>query len=212
MKSYSIKYDDKKITYYNQSCKDWTYPYLYKGAGYETLSSSGCGIFSLCHAVEWMTGESPHPEGLADFSMRFGGRGDDGTDRPVLLQSAMDTGLAKRYGFSYRGDGLVNDNNALFDHLYQGCGTALCNLRGGHIVTLLKARIYKGEKQFLVIDSVAESTNEHVREHVREIVDQSLIQHPIRNTTGLIVGVSYQYAMFYVTADLPRDHSILFHL
>lgn len=208
-KSMALSYADKTIRYHNQCCKEWTHPYLYQGQGKENLSTSGCGIFSLCHAVEWMSGIQLNPDDMADFAMQNGGRGDDGTDRPALLHALMAAGMAEKLGFRYNEDGLRNDLDALFKHLHEKRGTAFCNLRPGHIVALLDTRIVDGEKQLLVIDSVAESTRDSVRDHVREVIPQSETKRRIVNAKGLYVGTSRQFAMFYVAADLPRDFNLL---
>ena len=49
--------------------------------------------------IEWLTGEKQSPEAWADFSVREGGRGDDGTDRPALLAAMQRTGEAAKHGF-----------------------------------------------------------------------------------------------------------------
>lgn len=208
-KSFLIEVDDKIIHYHNQASTKWTHPYLYRGEGNETLHSSGCGIFSLCHAVEWINGTCLVPEEMADFAMKYGGRGNDGTDRPQLLHAMMENGLAQRAGFRYAEDGLRNDLDVLFEHIYTKQGVAFCNLRAGHIVTLVKARVVNGLRQFLVIDSVAESARDVIRSHVCEVIKQSKTKRIYRNAKGDNVGKSNQYAMFYVDAALPRDFSLL---
>ena len=78
-----INLGNRTLLFHNQRCKEWTHPYPYQGEG--NLANSGCGIFALCHAAQWLTGCYPNAEALADFSVREGGRGDDGTDRPALF-------------------------------------------------------------------------------------------------------------------------------
>lgn len=207
-KSMPITYDGKTILYHNQASKEWTHPYKYL-EGSETLSSAGCGIFALCHAVEWISGVRLSPEEMADFSMAEGGRGDDGTDRPALLHALQETGKAREMGFEYREDGLRNDLDVLFNHLYVNKGVAFCNLRVGHIVALLGARIVDGQKQLLAVDSVAESTRDTIRNHVFEVIKTSETHRVYLNDKGLYTGESKQYAMFWVDAALPKDFNLL---
>lgn len=204
-----IGYEGRQLRYLNQACRQWTHPYNYLN-GTETLSGAGCGIFSLCHAVEWMHGLRLAPEEVADFSMANGGRGDDGTDRPALLHAMMATGMGPRIGLAYHEDGLRNDLEALWTHITSGSGTALCNLRVGHIVAVLDARVQAGERQLLIIDSIAESAGEKVRDHVREVIPQSMTLRHALNAQGLCVGQSGQYAMFWVDANLPKDFNLLY--
>ncbi|MBQ8537267.1 MAG: hypothetical protein IJ461_07700 [Clostridia bacterium] len=204
-----IAYEDHTILFCYQSNPGWTHPYYYEN-GDENLSDAGCGIFSLCHAVEWMHGIRLSAEEMADFSMANGGRGDDGTDRPGLLHGLMVTGMGKKIGLEYREDGLRNDLDALWEHMSTGKGTAFCNLRVGHIVAIVDARIVNGEKQLLVIDSVAESSRDMVRNHVREVIPQSLVIRHYKNKQGLYVGQEHRYAMFWVTADLPKDFNLIY--
>lgn len=211
-KTMKIPFRGRDITYYYQACNAWTHPYPYLEQGSETLSTSGCGIFALCHAMEWIGGNHPPPAELADFSLRHGGRGDDGTDRPSLLSAMMQTGLAGQWGFAYREDGLLNGTDALFDHLYTGKGVALCNLRAGHIVALLEARVIDGQKQVLVIDSVAESAHDSIRDRVCEVIPQSETIRANMNKQGITVSVSHQYAMFYTEACLPFDYNLMYTL
>lgn len=83
-KTKAINLGNRTLLFHNQRCKEWTHPYPYQGEG--NLANSGCGIFALCHAAQWLTGRCPNAEALADFSVREGGRGDDGTDRPALCR------------------------------------------------------------------------------------------------------------------------------
>ena len=119
-------YNGKAVTILNQRSRLWTHPYDYRTPQKATLSSAGCGVFSICHCGQWLTGKAFSPEELADFSMQNGGRGDDGTDRPALLSAMMQKGLAAQYGFSYQGDGLRNDLETLRVHLLEHRGVALC--------------------------------------------------------------------------------------
>lgn len=153
-------------------------------------------------------GRCPNAEALADFSVREGGRGDDGTDRPALLQALM---LREKspLGFSYAGDGLRNDLDTLFQHIAVEHGVALCNLRVGHIVALVAAREVQGVKQLLAIDSYSESAAEKVRDHVLEVLPDSVITYQVKNSAGLVVGENQCYGMFWVEASLPRDFNLL---
>ncbi len=198
------------LTFFNQRCKDWTHPYAYQNTS--TLSSAGCGIFALCHGVQWLTGEVQRPEQWADFSCANGGRGDDGTDRPALLHALEASGHAAHLGFRYEEDGLRNDLDTLWDFLIQGRGVSLCNLRVGHIVCLTAARVKDGMRQLLAIDSYSESASEKVRDHVLEVVEGSEIIYPVKNASGLVVGEGTSYAAFWVDAALPRDFNLLHRL
>lgn len=201
-------YQGRCFRFFNQRSREWTHLYNY-GSNTETLSSAGCGIFSLCHAVEWMHGLRLVPEEVAEFSMMHGGRGDDGTDRPVLLQALQTSGQAAKMGFEYRGDGLLNDLPLLWEHISGHHGTALCNLRVGHIVALADARTVDGRKQLLAIDCYSESASEKVRDAVYEIIPQSETISHVRSKDGLIVGQSIQYGMFWVDAGKPMDFNLL---
>ena len=98
-KTKKITLGERTLILHNQRCKEWTHPYPYEDHG--NLSNSGCGIFALCHAAQWLTGHCPDAEHLADFSVREGGRGDDGTDRPALLHALMLRGENVPLGFTY---------------------------------------------------------------------------------------------------------------
>lgn len=197
----------RDILFHNQKNKNWTHPYEYDGRG--DLASSGCGIFSLCHAAEWLTGRDQDPNRWADFACTYGGRGDDGTDRPVLLHTLMTQNEAAGLGFRYEEDGLRNDDDTLYDFLLQERGVAFCNLRVGHIVTLVAARELNASRQVLAIDSVAESAAPKVNPHVHEVLPDTLISYTLRNDNGLLVGYGQSYAAFWVDADLPRDFNLL---
>ena len=201
----------RKIAFCNQHSRDWTHLYQYENNG-STLSNAGCGIFSLCHLAQWLTGREENPDFWADFSCQMGGRGDDGTDRPALLHALETTGEAAKLGFRYEEDGLRNDLDALYDLLYHERGVAMCNLRVGHIVSLVAARNLYGRKQVLAIDSVCESSAEKVRDHVIEVVPGTEISWAVRNASGLYVGENTGYAAFWVDASLPRDFNLLHRL
>lgn len=205
-----VAYDGRALRILNQRNKDWSYPYDYVTSPDETLASAGCGLFSLCHAVEWMHGIRLSPERLSDFAREKGGRGDDGTDRPALLHALMAYGEAPRMGLRYEEDGLRNDLDTLWEHIAQKKGVSLCNLRVGHIVTLVDSRIVNGEKQYLAIDSYSESAHEKVRDHVREMVLQSEIIADVINKGGMVTGQGIHYAMFWVTASLPKDFNLIY--
>lgn len=199
----------RDITVFNQRSRLWTHPYDYVTPMKETLSNAGCGIFSVCHCGQWMTGKEFIPEELADFSMANGGRGDDGTDRPALLAAMQKEGLAARYGFAYHGDGLRNDLEALGEHLIRHEGTALCNLRVGHIVALLDASRVGDEVQVLALDSYSESSDSRVADHVREIIPESAIVTQVKNCQALPVGEHKQYALYWVNISTVRDFNLL---
>ena len=200
-----IKYD-----LCNQRCRDWDHPYAYQRGG-ETLSDAGCGIFSIAHAACYLGGEKVIPEELADFSCMHGGRGDDGTDRPALLTAMEREGLAKRYGFSYRFDGLRNDLIALHLHLLSG-GAALCNLRPGHIVALVGARSVGSERQVLAADPYSESADERVKNAVRECIPGSEVVFPVLNGAETVCGYQVSYAMFWAALSTVRDFNLLHRL
>lgn len=198
----------REITYFNQRCKDWTHLYDYEHNG-SSLCVAGCGVFSLCHCAQWLTGQVQDPDYWADVSKQVGGRGDDGTDRPAMLHGLMVTGDAAKLGFRYEDDGLRNDLDTLYDFLLEEKGVAMCNLRVGHIVTLVAARYAFGRKQVLAIDSVAESSDARVLDKVCEVVPGTEIRWPVRNAQGLTVGENLSYGAFWVDASLPRDFILL---
>ena len=209
-KHISVTYQGRCYTIYNQRCRDWDDPYPWQNDD-STLCSSGCGVFSVIHAAQYLDGDPLTPRELAEFSCRCGGRGDDGTDRPVLLQGMQEAGLAARFGFSYEGDGLRNDLDALHQHLLSG-GAALCNLRAGHIVALIGARISEGEKQVLAIDSYSESSDARVRNAVRECIPGSEITAQIINEKGLVCGMQEASAMFWASLSTVADFNLLHRL
>ncbi len=200
----------RSITFFNQSSPDWTHPYAYEGHG--NLHTSGCGIFALSHGVQWLTGVEQDPCVLADFSCTHGGRGDDGTDRPALLQALEDTGYAARLGFRYNGDGLRNDLETLHEFLLKKRGVSLCNLRRGHIVVLVDARIRDSKIELLAIDSASESASERVRDHVCEIIEASGIVRDVVNADGLRVGETTSYAAYWVDGSTPMDFNLLYKI
>lgn len=206
-KTKEIIVNGRTLCFFNQRCRDWTHPYAYQND--ENLSSAGCGIFSLCHLLQWLTGSVQSPENWADFSCANGGRGDDGTDRPALLAALMASGDAAKFGLRYEGDGLRNDLDPLFEGLLQHKCVSMCNLRVGHIVALIDARIIDGEKQVLAIDSYSESAAEKVRNGVREVIPGSEITWPVRNEKGLQVGTSTSYAAFWVRLEQVRDYNMM---
>ena len=210
-KTKEIVYEGRTLRYLNQCCREWDHLYNYHN-DQETLSTSGCGIFSLCHVIEWMHGIRLSPEEMGDFAIANGGRGDDGTDRPALLHAIMVTGLGKKIGLEYHEDGLRNDLDALWNHMINHRGCAFCNLRVGHIVAVVDARIKEGEKQLLIIDSVAESASDKVKNYVREVIPQSLNVRQIKNDRGLLVGTNCHYGMFWVDASLPKDFNLLYKI
>ena len=209
-KTIQLAYAGHQLRICNQRCRDWTYPYGYLD-GDNTLSHAGCGIFSTVHVSQWLTGVFHAPEDLAQFALDHGGRGDDGTDRPALLQAMMDHGLAREYGFSYHGDGLLNDLPALYEHLING-NAALCNLRVGHIVALLGAREINGVQQVLAADSYSESMDKRIADHVCEVIPGSEIVSTIENINGLAVGIQRAYALFWAELSIVRDYNLLYRL
>ncbi len=205
-----VDYDGIHYTLCNQRSREWDHPYEWGHDG-ATLSSAGCGIFSVSHAAQYLGGAPVVPEELADFACQTGGRGDDGTDRPALLAAMQKSGLAEKHGFSYRMDGLRNDLPALYDHLAQG-GAALCNLRPGHIVTLIGCREAAGEKQVLAADSYSESADPRVRDAVRECIVGSEVISIVRNAQDLAVGTQETYALFWAALSAVRDFNLLHRL
>ena len=207
-KTFSVALPDRTLTLCNQDHPDWTEPYAYQVNG-ATLRTSGCGIFSIVHASQWMTGAFRDPAELVAFAMACGGRGDDGTDRPVLLRAMMQRGLAAAYGFSYGGEDLRNDLDALYAHLSAGRGCALCNLRPGHIVALCAARRADGIFQVLAMDSAVESALPAVRDAVCEVLPESRVVKPVYNKNGLLCGEESACAMYWARLDTVRDFNLL---
>ena len=206
-----FEYNGKRLRLMNQSCPEWTHPYVYTGEGgdpSENLHNSGCGIFATAHLIDWVSGEKIDVEELADFSAAHGGRGDDGTDRPMLLSAMQKDGRLKRCGLRYDFDGLLNDHEALWANMLDG-GCALCDLRVGHIVALVDHRIRDGERQLFVIDSSRDSMNPTVRSHVREVVPASRAVAEYVNSKGVRTGMDEHYALFWVPLELPFDFNLL---
>ena len=208
-KKHFVTYQGRDLTLFNQSNHTWTHDYGYIDRSATTLSHAGCGIFSVCHCGQWLTGREFDPEMLADFSMDHGGRGDDGTDRPALLAAMQQMGLANEFGFEYHGDGLRNDLDTLREHLLNHKGVALGNLRVGHIVSLVDARSVGNEVQALVIDSSQDCIHDRVMDHVREVIEGSAVCNPIKNKNGMIVGKKEYYTMYWVNTDTVRDFNLL---
>ena len=197
----------RTLRLFNQRCREWTQNYGYQGSD-ATLSGAGCGIFSVGNAVCFLNGLRVDADSLAVFSMENGGRGDDGTDRPALLSAMEEKGLAGRYGFSYRGDGLRNDLDALYDHLVRG-GAALGNLRVGHIVALCQAREENGERQVLALDPYSETNHEKVTPYVREIIPESAVISAGKTESGLPVFYTLTYAMYWMPLSRVHDFNLL---
>ena len=207
-KSITVHAFDRALTLYNQRCTEWTYPYEYAPEPGGTLKNSGCGVFSLCQAIEFMSGKQVSPEEIADFSVKVGGRGDDGTDRPALLKGVVEADLDKEYGFEYRLDGHQNNHELLWDCLSRG-GAALCNLRKGHIVTLIGCRVSDGEKQVLAMDCHSESADDRVADSVREVLPESKITWAVTNASGLVTGRSSAFGLFWVPLTQAMDFDLL---
>ena len=208
-KSRPITVLGRELTFYNQRCRDWTHPYEWKQGDGDNLSNAGCGIFSLCHAGQWLTGRVFDPEAWADFSCLHGGRGDDGTDRPGLLHGLMAAGRAEELGFRYEEDGLRNDTDTLFAFLRDGRGVSLCNLRPGHIVCLVSAREREGVPEVLAVDSYSESASDRVKDAVTELIPDTEILWPVRNASGLVTGSSVSFAAFWARLSTVRDFNLL---
>ena len=211
-KCFPVRYLDRELMFYNQRSREWTHPYEYPPCPGGTLTNSGCGIFSLCHAIEVMSGKRVNPEELADFSCRVGGRGDDGTDRPMLLKGVVENGLSEEYGFRYDLDGHLNDPDKLWACLAAG-GCALANLRKGHIVALIDCRVAEdGEKQVLAMDCHSESNDARVTDFVRETLAASEVSYYITNASGTVTGKGTSCGMFWVPLTLPMDFDLLHRL
>ncbi len=209
-KAITLEIEGHPMTVFNQRNVQWNHYYDYVNPPKATLSSAGCGVFSICHCGQWLTGKVFLPDELADFSKENGGRGDDGTDRPVLLSAMMEKGWAERFGFKYNGDGLRNDVFTLNSHLLEGKGVALCNLRPGHIVALVMARKIDKEIQYLVIDSYSETTDLRVMPIVREVISDSAIVSDVKNSEGIRTGYCFQYAVYWCANTSVRDFNLLY--
>ena len=89
-------------------------------------------------------------------------------------------------------------------------GTALCNLRFGHIVTLIGCRTAEsGERQILAMDCHSESQDERVIANVREVISDSLITYALQNDAGVTVGFAQSYGMFWVPLKTAKDFDLL---
>lgn len=206
-----FEYEGRSLRLLNQSCPEWTYPYAYPDIPEEancTLHDAGCGIFSMCHLIDWITGEKNDVEELAEFSVQNGGRGDDGTDRPMLLAAMQKAGRLTKIGLRYDGDGLVNDHEALWQLLEDG-GYAMTNLRVGHIVAVVDHREVDGERQVLVIDSSRDSMYVPVRRDICEVVIGSEIYAEYVNNRGVRCGEGQYYAMYWVPLTKCSDFNLL---
>lgn len=207
-------YQGKNLRLLNQSCPEWTYPYPYPDDPVEALDdlhAAGCGIFSVSHLIDWISGEKNDVEELAEFSVQNGGRGDDGTDRPMLLAAMEKAGRLAKIGLRYEGDGLVNDHEALWRLLENG-GYALTNLRVGHIVAIVDHREKDGERQVLIIDSSRDSMHVKVRGDIREVVIGSEIYAEYVNRHGVRCGEGQYYAMYWVPITKCSDFNLLHRL
>lgn len=206
-----IEYEGKKLRLCNQSCPDWTHMYNYPGIPIEEdddLHRAGCGIFSMIHLIDWVTGEKDDPDELAQFSMDNGGRGDDGTDRPMLLKAMEEAGRLKKIGLRYDGDGLLNDHEALWKNLEDG-GVALTNLRKGHIVAVVDRRVVDGERQLLIMDSARDSMHAEVRGNICEVIPQARVCARFKNDRGVITQEGYHFGMFWVKLEQTSDFNLL---
>ena len=199
----------RELVFFNQRCRGWTHPYEWKPGDGDNLSNSGCGIFGLCHAAQWLTGRTPDPEEWADFARANGGRDDTGTNRPGLLHGLMETGRAAELGLRYEEDGLRNDLDTLFGFLAEEKGVSLCNLRVGHIVCLTAAREREGRREVLAIDSYSESASDKVKDAVTELIPDTEIVWPVRNAEGLITGAAVSSAAFWAQIGTVRDFNLL---
>lgn len=210
-KTKMFEYQGRNMRLLNQSCPEWTYPYPYPDDPVEALDNlhtAGCGIFSVSHLIDWITGEKNDVEELAEFSVQTGGRGDDGTDRPALLAAMQKAGRLEKIGLKYNGDGLVNDHEALWQLLENG-GYALTNLRVGHIVAIIGHRMQNNERQVLIIDSSRDSMHVQVRRDVREVVPGSEIYAEYVNSNGVRCGDGQHYAMYWVPLTKCSDFNLL---
>lgn len=210
-KSQLIHYRGKELRLLNQSSTEWTHPYGYPyipSEADDNLHDAGCGIFSVAHLIDWRTGEKIDVEELADFSCATGGRGDDGTDRPMLLAAMEREGRLKKVGLRYDGDGLLNDHEALWATFEAG-GCALANLRVGHIVALVDHRVVDGERQLLVMDSSRDCVHPAVWGKVCEIVPEAEVCAEYLSRRGVHTGEARYYAMYWVPLELPSDFNLL---
>ena len=199
--------EGREILFRNQRNPGWTHPYPYRGG--ETLHTSGCGVFALCHCLQWLTGQVWPPEDIADLSVACGGRGDDGTDRPGLLAGLQACGMAERMGFAWRGGGLENDLPRLYAFLREEQGVAMANIRPGHIVAFLAAREAEGTRQILVIDSFSESSDPRVRPRVTSLLPGTCTSFDLPAPDGVVPLRREGHAAYWVKADCARDYTLL---
>lgn len=174
----------------------------------DDLHRAGCGIFSMIHLIDWISGRKDDPDELAQFSMDNGGRGDDGTDRPMLLKAMQEAGRLEKLGLRYDGDGLLNDHEALWANLEAG-GAALTNLHVGHIVAIVDHRMQDGERQILIMDSARDSMHPAVRNNIREIVPQARVCARYQNDHGVVTQEGYHYGMFWLPITQAQDFNLL---
>lgn len=210
-KTKMFNYNGKELRLCNQSCPEWTHMYNYPGIPREendNLHDAGCGIFSMSHLIDWVTGEKNDVDELAQFSMDNGGRGDDGTDRPMLLKAMQEAGRLTAIGLRYDFDGLCNDHDALWQTMEEG-GCALTNLRVGHIVAVVDHRLKDGERQLLIIDSSRDSVHPSMRGDIREVVPGSEIYAQYINRNGVRTGGGEHYAMYWVPITRTSDFNLL---
>lgn len=206
-----IEYQGKTLRLCNQSCPEWTHMYNYPGIPREEdddLHRAGCGIFSMIHLIDWISGRKDDPDELAQFSMDNGGRGDDGTDRPMLLKAMQEAGRLTELGLRYDGDGLLNDHEALWANLQAG-GVALTNLHVGHIVAIVDHRIQDGQRQMLIMDSARDSMHPAVRNNIREIIPQARVCARYQNDYGVVTQEGYHYGMFWLPITQAQDFNLL---
>lgn len=205
----TIQLLDRSITYYNQNSAEWSHPY--DGNGKNTpMRVRGCGIFSLCHCAQWLTGQVPSPEHWADFAVSIGAVDEWGTIRPVLLQGLMESGEAVKLGFCYKNEGSLEDPDLLASFLLAENGVAIGSIRSGHIVAMVAAREKDGNKQILVIDSAAESCEVFVRQKITEVISEAQVRAVIRNQRGVMLGEMTGYGAYWVDAATVRSFNLMY--
>ena len=119
-KTKMFNYQGRELRLLNQSCPEWTAYYGYPGIPREAndnLHDAGCGIFSVCHLIDWATGEKIDPDELADFSCRTGGRGDDGTDRPMYSRLRLTAEPVDRIGGCDAAKSTADSKNSIYQIL-----------------------------------------------------------------------------------------------
>lgn len=202
---------ERDMVIFNQHSSDWNHVYNHPVDPFDTLKTAGCGIFSICHAVEWLTGRLLDPNELAEFSMNNAGRMYDGTNRPALLKAMQTSGMAQKNGFSYSYDEPGNDPDELYRHIVNR-GVALCNLRKGHIVCLVAARTVKDVRQLLAVDSHPSCVSNVQYESILEVLNDCYIVYETKNSSGVVTGVSAQAAAFWVDVRSAFDYNLLYPL